>query len=62
VNPGTCTRSQGYEAGLRPLCWYKPPESEALQLISRAQPKVRQSLDKDAALSALGNSALWQGL
>lgn len=25
---GTCTRSQGYTAGLRPLCWYKPPDSE----------------------------------
>jgi hypothetical protein len=21
---GTCNRSEGYETGVRPLCWYKP--------------------------------------
>ncbi len=27
-NPGACTRSQGFTVGLRPRCWYQPPESE----------------------------------
>ena len=22
---GTCTREEGYEEGIRPLCWYRPP-------------------------------------
>lgn len=25
---GTCTKSQGFTAGLRPRCWYKPPTPE----------------------------------
>ncbi len=25
---GTCTRSQGFKSGVRPLCWYKPPDDE----------------------------------
>jgi len=30
--PGTCTRSGGFKAGFRPLCWYKPPTSENMFL------------------------------
>jgi hypothetical protein len=28
--PGACTASQGFKQGLRPLCWYRPAEGEAL--------------------------------
>lgn len=27
-NAGACTRRQGFQVGLRPLCWYKPPADE----------------------------------
>ena len=28
--PGTCTRSNGFSIGFRPLCWYKPGAAELL--------------------------------
>jgi len=33
TNPaaGTCTRSAGFQAGFRPLCWYKPASAAELQ-------------------------------
>ena len=52
---GTCTRSQGYYVGLRPLCWYKPPQSEGLQLLSR-------SAEENRTLLKLQGASLWQGL
>ncbi|MBI4349082.1 MAG: hypothetical protein HY553_19750 [Elusimicrobia bacterium] len=27
--PGACTAAQGYTTGIRPRCWYKPPEGQA---------------------------------
>lgn len=27
--PGACTAAQGFATGLRPRCWYKPPEGQA---------------------------------
>jgi hypothetical protein len=61
---GTCTASQGYQLGLRPLCWYKPPQSESLQLLSRASvaPQLNESVSKSRTLSSLQSSGLWQGL
>lgn len=46
--PGTCTASQGFEKGLRPLCWYHPAEGEAL-LPALA---MRSSLPSEKALGA----------
>jgi len=62
--PGSCTRSQGYELGLRPLCWYKPPKSEPQRLtnIAAKAPQVREALLKSAAFQALENQSSWQGL
>lgn len=35
---GACTKSQGFTAGIRPLCWYKPPSAEAeLRLVASRQ-------------------------
>jgi hypothetical protein len=62
---GTCTRSQGFDAGLRPLCWYKPPASERKAEIARfgapAQ-RSQESLAKSGAFIQLRDAALWQGL
>ena len=30
--PGACTAEQGFTTGLRPLCWYKPPQRKAPQV------------------------------
>ncbi|MBI5241719.1 MAG: hypothetical protein HY926_14695 [Elusimicrobia bacterium] len=61
---GTCTASQGYKVGLRPLCWYKPPTGESLQLLSRASvaPQLDESVSKSRTLSSLQGAGLWQGL
>lgn len=40
---GACTRSGGYADGLRPLCWYKPPEGQALLGVAKALPLPRAS-------------------
>jgi hypothetical protein len=34
--PGTCTRSGGFQAGFRPLCWYKPTPAELLPPAGKA--------------------------
>ncbi|MCX5794519.1 MAG: hypothetical protein NTY77_03370 [Elusimicrobia bacterium] len=63
--PGTCTLAQGFQVGLRPLCWYKPTPAEgAAQLLSRASvaPQLSEAVSKSPALSALQGAALWQGL
>ncbi|MBI5242683.1 MAG: hypothetical protein HY922_03235 [Elusimicrobia bacterium] len=66
--PGTCTRSQGFSAGLRPLCWYKPPASEPsltpaeIARFGAPASQARESLSKSGAFSRLGGSAVWRGL
>jgi len=60
---GTCTRSQGFEVGLRPLCWYKPPASERQLEIARfgaPASSVKESLSKSAAFSQLDGASLWR--
>lgn len=48
---GTCTAAQGYAAGLRPLCWYKPGAGETPALLEASAPPVTQTLgDKLEAL------------
>jgi len=61
--PGTCTRSQAFAVGLRPLCWYKPPASEPKDPLGRVAvaPRVREALSQGAAFSELRNTALWRG-
>ena len=63
--PGACTLAQGFQVGMRPLCWYKPTPAEAgEQLMSRAAvaPQLRQAVFRSPALSALQDAAVWQGL
>ena len=59
-NPGACTRLQGYQVGLRPLCWYKPPVNEPMgpSLVDHLTPQDSRRLGE--RLQSLG-SAL-QGL
>ncbi|MBI5243263.1 MAG: hypothetical protein HY922_06185 [Elusimicrobia bacterium] len=61
---GTCTRSQGYSVGLRPLCWYKPPASERSLDIARfgaPAAQAREALSKSDAFRSLSEgSGLWQ--
>ena len=52
---GTCTRSQGYTVGLRPLCWYKPPVGEPNGLVQRSAPKA------PALAATLAQTDLWKG-
>lgn len=51
---GSCTRSQGFSVGLRPLCWYKPTPGEL-----SADPRVAESRPaaKTPALDALNGGA-----
>ncbi|MBI5201811.1 MAG: hypothetical protein HY925_09525, partial [Elusimicrobia bacterium] len=35
--PGACTAAQGFTSGLRPRCWYKPPEGQAFEGMSIAR-------------------------
>ncbi len=62
--PGTCTLSQGYKVGMRPLCWYKPQSGELLGLVSRptAAAQVGAAISKSSGLSLLQSAAPWQGL
>ncbi|MBI3550654.1 MAG: hypothetical protein HY078_16580 [Elusimicrobia bacterium] len=55
---GACTRSQGFSAGLRPRCWYKPPAGEG-ELVAGA---VRETLLAPQTMAALTNPGLWDGL
>ena len=62
--PGTCTLSQGYKVGMRPLCWYKPGSGELVGLVSRpaAAAQVGAALIKSSGLAVLQSAAPWQGL
>lgn len=35
--PGACTAAQGFATGLRPRCWYKPPEGQGIEGASVAR-------------------------
>ena len=61
---GTCTFSQGYKVGMRPLCWYKPESGELVGLVSRptAAAQVGAAISKSSGLSLLQSVAPWQGL
>lgn len=48
----TCTRSGGDPAGFRPLCWYKPPQGEAPELLV-ARPKLPDARTLQARLEAM---------
>ena len=58
---GTCTKSQGYIVGMRPLCWYKPPIGEPADLIIRMPvgTDVQKAVLKSGAFSTLKNGPLW---
>lgn len=38
---GTCTGSEGFSTGLRPLCWYKPPLKEQLPSVADLDNKIQ---------------------
>lgn len=52
---GTCTRSQGFTTGLRPLCWYKPPNDEPAIASGDGAKTPR-------LISVLSSPDLWKGL
>lgn len=52
-DPGACTLSQGHRVGMRPLCWYKPPPSEAPLAFERLRP----AFDRASILSSLREPA-----
>lgn len=59
-NKGTCTRSQGFAAGIRPFCWYKPQPSEGAP--QSATPIGAAPVVPSAALSTLQGPDIWRGL
>jgi len=63
--PGACTLAQGFQVGMRPLCWYTPTPAElGGQLVGHASfaPQLREAVSKSPAFSALQGAAVWQGL
>lgn len=58
ANVGSCTHAQGFNVGLRPLCWYKPGANELT-----AAPRVASSeRDVKAPVLASLNEAAFTGL
>ena len=59
--PGACTRKQGFQSGLRPRCWYKPPadEPEAPKPAARLSLRDGDSFQKslEALRGAWGDGA-----
>lgn len=45
-DPGACTEDQGYTVGLRPRCWYKPPEPPKPALVAHVSRKTVDTLTK----------------
>ncbi len=61
---GTCTRSGGFQAGFRPLCWYKPSSaSELLPAVSKLESAgaARGLSVPGPAFSVLQREDPWQG-
>ncbi len=62
--PGTCTRSGGFAAGFRPLCWYKPASANELlpPVTGLAAAAASRGLSAPgAAFSALQSENPWLG-
>ncbi|OGR42672.1 MAG: hypothetical protein A2X35_01605 [Elusimicrobia bacterium GWA2_61_42] len=61
TNPaaGTCTRSAGFQAGFRPLCWYKP--ANAAELLPPAAKAFEVTEQLSPSLDAL-KTGYWPGL
>jgi hypothetical protein len=66
TNPvtGTCTRSGGFTAGFRPLCWYRPSSASELLPPGSASESFgadRSMASPDSAFSVLQSKSPWLG-
>lgn len=56
-HPGACTRDEGFTAGVRPLCWYKPPVPAAPgrpKIAAAASAALDAARSMEAALNGRG--------